>query len=304
MAQVLDIQVDFTHHSARVKSLDVHPTKPWILASLHAGTVSIFDYTTKVALKSIEITDKPVRSAKFIADKNWIVTGADDMFIRVYDSNTFEKIKEFEAHEDYIRTLAVHPTLPYVLSGSDDLRIKLWDWEKDWSCSQTFEDHTHYVMQVVFDPENQTSFASASLDGSVKVWNLEDPNSVVTLEGHAKGVNCVGYFINNNTAYLLSGSDDFTAKVWDLKSVSCIATLEGHTNNVVAVTARPEDGIIVTGSEDGTIRFWDINAYKLLEKTLDHGLGRVWALEFLKGSSQIAIGYDEGLFLGKVAKSA
>ncbi|GAB2222327.1 hypothetical protein Drorol1_Dr00013539 [Drosera rotundifolia] len=59
MAQVLDVQVDFTHKSARVKSLDVHPTNPWILTSLHSRTVSIFDYKTKVVLKSIDITHKP-----------------------------------------------------------------------------------------------------------------------------------------------------------------------------------------------------------------------------------------------------
>ena len=110
-----------------------------------------------------------VRSAKFVSRKQWVVAGADDMFIRVYNYNTMDKIKVFEAHADYIRCVAVHPTLPYVLSSSDDMLIKLWDWEKDWVCTQIFEGHSHYVMHVTFNPKDTNTFASASLDRSIKV---------------------------------------------------------------------------------------------------------------------------------------
>lgn len=47
--------------------------------------------------------------------------------------------------------------------------IKLWDWEKKWSCSQVFEGHTHYVMQIVINPKDNNQFASASLDRTIKV---------------------------------------------------------------------------------------------------------------------------------------
>ena len=52
---------------------------------------------------------------------------------------------------------------------SDDMLIKLWDWEKKWSCSQVFEGHTHYVMQIVINPKDNNQFASASLDRTIKV---------------------------------------------------------------------------------------------------------------------------------------
>lgn len=94
------------------------------------------------------------------------------MFIRVYNYNTMDKIKVFEAHTDYIRCVAVHPTLPYVLSSSDDMLIKLWDWEKGWACTQIFEGHSHYVMQVTFNPKDTNTFASASLDRTIKVLRM------------------------------------------------------------------------------------------------------------------------------------
>jgi coatomer subunit beta' len=80
-----------------------------------------------------------------------------------------EKIKTFEAHSDYIRAVVVHPTQPYVLSSSDDMLIKLWDWDKNWANTQVFEGHSHYVMQLAINPKDTNTFASASLDRTIKV---------------------------------------------------------------------------------------------------------------------------------------
>ncbi|XP_042446952.1 coatomer subunit beta'-1-like isoform X1 [Zingiber officinale] len=297
----LEIKRKLAQRSERVKSVDLHPTEPWILAGLYSGTVVIWNYQSQSMVKSFEVTELPVRSAKFVARKQWVVAGADDMFIRVYNYNTMDKVKVFEAHTDYIRCVCVHPTLPYVLSSSDDVLIKLWDWEKGWMCTQIFEGHSHYVMQVTFNPKDTNTFASASLDRTVKIWNLGSPDPNFTLDAHSKGVNCVDYFSGGDRPYLITGSDDQTAKIWDYQTKSCVQTLEGHTHNVSAVCFHPELPIIITGSEDGTVRIWHATTYRL-ENTLNYGLERVWAVGYMKGSRRIVIGYDEGTIMVKIGR--
>ncbi|CAH8358262.1 unnamed protein product [Eruca vesicaria subsp. sativa] len=196
-----------------------------------------------------------------------------------------DKVKVFKAHSDYIRCVAVHPTLPYVLSSSDDMLIKLWDWENGWACTQIFEGHSHYVMQVVFNPKDTNTFASASLDRSIKIWNLGSPDPNFTLDAHQKGVNCVDYFTG----------------VWDYQTKSCVQTLEGHTHNVSAVCFHPELPIILTGSEDGTVRIWHATTYRL-ENTLNYALERVWAIGYVKSSRRVVIGYDEGTVMVKLGR--
>jgi coatomer subunit beta' len=98
-------------------------------------------------VKTIEVSETPVRAAKFVPRKNWIITGADDSQIRVFNYNTLEKVAAFETHPDYIRCLAVHPTQPLVLSGSDDMTIRLWDWEKGWKCVQV---NNEKIKEVAF----------------------------------------------------------------------------------------------------------------------------------------------------------
>mmetsp|Transcript_5564 Transcript_5564/g.15523 ORF Transcript_5564/g.15523 Transcript_5564/m.15523 type:complete len:933 (-) Transcript_5564:265-3063(-) len=297
----LDIKRQFLQRSDRVKGVDLHPTEPWLLTNLYNGNLYLWNHLESTLVKSFEVTELPVRSAKFVPRKQWLICGADDMFIRVYNYNTMDRVKTFEAHTDYIRSLAIHPTLPYILSSSDDMLIKLWDWDKGWNCTQIFEGHSHYVMQVVFNPKDTNTFASASLDRTVKVWSLGQPVPNFTLEGHEKGVNAVDYFNGGDRPYLITGADDKLVKVWDYQTKTCIQTLEGHAHNVSAVCFHPELPIILTGSEDGTVRIWHSTTYRL-ENTLNYGMERLWAISYIKGSNSIALGYDEGVTMVKLGR--
>ncbi|PQP98879.1 coatomer subunit beta-2 [Prunus yedoensis var. nudiflora] len=240
----LTIEKEFAQNSERVKSVDQHPTEPWILVSLYSGTVCIWNYQSQTMEKSFKVTESPVRSAKFIARENWIVTASDDKYIRVYNYDTMEKIKEYEAHTDFIRS--------YKALGLGEGLVMYSD----------FEGHSHYVMQVAFNPKDTNTFASASLDGTIKIWNIGSPTAEFTLDGHSKGVNCIDYFSCGDKPYLLSGSDDFTAKVWDIETKSCVQTLEGHEHNVTAVCVHAELPIIITVSEDGNVHIWNATTFR------------------------------------------
>jgi len=289
----LDIKKKLSASSERVKSVDLHPTEPWVLAALYSGNVMIWDYESGSLAKSFEVSELPVRCAKFVARKQWFVAASDDMRFRIFNYNTMEKIKEFEAHADYIRCLEVHPSLPYVLSSSDDMCIKLWDWDRGFDCTQIFEGHAHYVMQVKFNPKDTNTFASASLDRSIKVWGLGSHSPHYTLEGHERGVNCVDYYPSGDKPYILSGADDQTVKIWDYQTKSIVHSLDGHTNNVCAVMFHPKLPIIASASEDGTVRIWQSTTYRS-ETTLNYGMERAWALAASPQTNKLAIGFDEG----------
>lgn len=96
----------------------------------------IYHRDSGALLKSFEVSEVPVRCARFVPRKNWFVAGSDDFQLRVFNYNTHEKVAAFEAHPDYIRCLTVHPTASVVLTASDDMTIKAWDWDKGWKCVQ------------------------------------------------------------------------------------------------------------------------------------------------------------------------
>lgn len=271
----------------KMVSMDVHPTKPWIITSHFSGHICIWDYQTKEMLNSFEVTrEQEVLTAKFIAQKEWIVAGGGDGRIYVYSYNTMKRVKVFKALSEQITSLAIHPTKPYVLSASYDLVIKLWDWENGWKCSRIFnEEHSSSVMQIAFNPMGTNAFASVSMDKTIKIWSVDSPHSKLTLDGHSSNVRCLDYFTHGDKQYLLTGSDDGTAKIWDVQKKICVKTLEGHANRVSTVYSHPELPILMTGSRDGTVRLWNANTFRL-ERILNFGLRKVHALGCMKGSKR------------------
>ncbi|CDI98753.1 Coatomer subunit beta [Echinococcus multilocularis] len=293
----LDVRKKLSSRSDRVKAVDLHPTEPWICACLYNGNVHVWNIESQQLIKTFEVCPVPVRAVRFVARMNWIVTGADNQCLTVYNYNTLERVhQQVEAHGDYIRSIVVHPTQPLILTCSDDVTIRLWDWEKNWKCAQIFSGHSHYVMQLMINPKDNNTFASASLDCTVKVWSLGSPQANFTLEGHEKGVNCVDYHPSPDKPYLASGSDDHTVRIWDYQTKLCVQVLEGHVQNVTALAFHTELPVILTGSEDDTVRVWHSTTYRL-ESTLNYGLGRVWTVQCRGvGGRQtvVGVGYDEG----------
>ncbi|PBK63488.1 coatomer protein [Armillaria solidipes] len=289
------------HRSERVKGIDFHPTEPWLLTGLYNGTVNIYNHETGALVKTFEVAEVPVRCVKFIARKNWFVAGSDDFQLRVYNYNTHEKVAAFEAHPDYIRCLTVHPTASIVLTGSDDMTIKAWDWDKSWKNIQVYEGHTHYIMNLAFNPKDSNTFASACLDRTVKMWSIGSPSANFTMDAHDKGVNYVDFYPGADKPYLVTTGDDKTVKVWDYLSKSCVQTMEGHTNNVSFAIFHPNLPIIISGSEDGTIKMWNSGTYRL-ENTLSYAMERAWCIALRKDANEIGVGFDEGAVVIKLGR--
>lgn len=281
--------------------MDLHPTEPWVLTGLYNGQVHIYHTETGALLKTFEVSDVPVLCIRFIPRKNWFVAGSDDFQLRVFNYNTHEKIAAFEAHPDYIRCLTVHPTQSLVLTGSDDMSIKAWDWDKGWKNVQTFHGHTHYIMNIAFNPKDTNTFASSCLDRTVKIWSLAASQPNFTLEAHDKGVNYVDFYQGNDKPYLVTCGDDRTVKVWDYLSKSCVQTMESHTNNVSFAVFHPSLPVIISGSEDGTVKIWNANTYRI-ENTLSYALERAWCVSLHKSANEIGVGYDEGVVVIKLGK--
>jgi coatomer subunit beta' len=155
---------------------------------------------------------------------------------------------------------------------------------------------------IKINPRDTNTFASASLDRTVKVWGLTAGTPHFSLEGasgHEKGVNCVDYYPGGDKPYLLSGADDRTVKIWDYQTKACLQTLEGHSHNVSAVCFHPRLPLVISASEDGTVRLWHSTTYRP-ESTLNYGMERVWTLCPSKDTNKLAIGYDEGTIVIKL----
>ena len=106
--------------------------------------------------------------------------------------------------------------------------------------SQLVQGHTGSVLDFDFNPFDDSMFASASEDTTIKLWSIPEDweptdangkakrgeslsESLVDLVGHGKKVNLVRYHPTASNV-LLSSSADCTVKVWDVEKSEAITT--------------------------------------------------------------------------------
>ena len=117
----------------------------------------------------------------------------------------------------------------------------------------TLRGHTERVNSVSFSPDGK-ALASGSDDGTVKLWNVAERETIGTLEGHADSVRTVAFSPDGRT--LASGSWDGTVKLWNAATNDVIGTL--RHDHVTSVSYSPDGGVLASGSWDGTVKLWDV----------------------------------------------
>ena len=97
---------------------------------------------------------------------------------------------------------------------------------------------------------------SASVDRTLKIWDLETGQPLRTLTGHSNSVTGVAVMPDSKRA--VSASQDGTLKVWDLETGQAVLTLEGHSDGINGVALAPDGKRAVSASWDRTLMVWDL----------------------------------------------
>ncbi|CAI5745371.1 unnamed protein product [Peronospora destructor] len=146
-----------------------------------------------------------------------------------------------------------------LVTSCADGSVKLWHLQtRDQFPIQNYHEHKHEVSGVNWNLVAKDSFASASWDGSIKIWKPEVSHSVLTLSEHSRAVYNAVWNTQDNSL-VASCSGDGTVKIWDLNSGRAITTIAAHGNEVLALDWNKYNQFqVVSGSTDCSIKIWDI----------------------------------------------
>jgi WD40 repeat protein len=134
--------------------------------------------------------------------------------------------------------------------------------------------HSELVTRLVFSPDSNY-LATASVDGTVKLWDLKLGRLVRTLPISQYWVHSVAF--SPDGRLLAVGAGDHTVTIWDVLSWTIQHTLRGHAHAVVSVVFSPDGALLATASRvdandavSPPVAIWDVRSGQRL-RTLNAG---------------------------------
>ncbi|MHA3915301.1 c-type cytochrome [Halovulum sp. GXIMD14793] len=102
---------------------------------------------------------------------------------------------------------------------------------------------------------------TASFDYALGLWQLDQPDAPVWLDGHTAAVNAAVFLPNGRAA---SAGDDFSIIVWDLNTRESVAEMTGHNSKILDLAVSLDGQTLATASWDGRIGVWSVPETRLL----------------------------------------
>jgi ribosome assembly protein SQT1 len=203
----------------------------------------------------------------------------------------------FKMHSDATYCIAVHPTIPnLVLTGGVDDKAYLWEVPRQLSSESAeatdvryteFVGHTDTVTSVGFN-FNGNQFLTGSYDGTVRIYNVDSKELVVTLEG-PEDIEWAKWHSRGNA--VIAGSKDGTIWLWLSHNGQCMQVFTGH-GGLVNCGGFTQDGkMIITGADDCSLRVW-MPKTGVCKKVFDTARGAITCVSF--GEDTFLAGSEDG----------
>ncbi|KAL8403428.1 hypothetical protein RB594_008618 [Gaeumannomyces avenae] len=141
--------------------------------------------------------------------------------------------------------------------------------------TRPFAGHASSVEDIQWSPSEASVFASASSDGTVRVWDIRSKSRAAALSVKISDTDVnVASWSRQTTHLLATGADDGAWAVWDLRqwkpaaagggkgastSSTPIASFSYHKEQITSIEWHPtDDSIMAVAAGDNTVTLWDL----------------------------------------------
>ncbi|KAI8641506.1 WD40-repeat-containing domain protein [Parasitella parasitica] len=292
-----------------------------------------------------------VRTVAFHPKEMIAASGSDDGTVKIWnlqratgkDGNAAKKGSHEEAdpsitfrgHTNVVTAVAISASQNRVYSASLDSSIRVWKLPGeergpfspvDPSMNEaTYIGHTDAIWDFKLSPDNYHSnlLASASADGTVKIWDTQTSGNLLKSSWTFDGISTEGAlkdkvaptsldFCQTDIHKIAVSFANAKIRLYDVETGQVIMTMKGSDDSydntfatqINCIVSHPTMPIIVSGHEDRHIRFYDLKSGECIQSVSGH-LDAVTSLNIdSAGTGMVSGGHDSSIRLWDVASKS
>jgi len=200
-------------------------------------------------------------SGSFLPGGKHLLTYGTEGIAREWDVANWTETRHWQLDPKQVESFAISPTAGLAATATRDGVFELINLQ-DPERRRRFAGQNRTIAIAL--SKNGRTFAAASENGTVELWNTETMTRAALMHGVLLGYHSVA--IAPDGERLAAGSNGQEAmKVWDLRSHEDVATLRGNGSFFSAAAFSPDGNTIGARNWSGTIHFWSAPSWDEIE---------------------------------------
>ncbi|KAG5447380.1 Denticleless [Clonorchis sinensis] len=186
-----------------------------------------------------------------------ILIAQEDGLVHLYNTSlegAVAFIQDYEAHANAVFDVKWLPSGSAFLTASGDQSIRLIDAEQG-IVQQQFFGHTMSVRSLALMPSDSNIFASASRDGSIRLWDLRLKSDAINCRG-IPGTPSIGLIPQCHLPNWSGTTESYSPTSRRPRTPSRRASCDAQS--VTSVVFMSDNTLLSAGSTDGSIKMWDL----------------------------------------------
>lgn len=200
-----------------------------------------------------------VYALSYSPDGECLASASFDMTCLLWNATgNCENLNVLSGHKNAVLDVKWSQDGEHLATASADKIVAWWDGNTGQRIKR-FVGHEGIVNKVDTSRVSFKSVASASDDGTVKVWDARVKSATATLDCEYPTTS-VAFGLDDNIVY--SAGIDNCITAWDLRMVEKKSMMiKAHQDTITCLSLHPKGTHLLSNSMDGTMKSWDVRPF-------------------------------------------